>query len=209
MSKTLSNILTVFKVLKVIAKVVFILCIVGAAGCALGLCMMPVVESLAPSGILEDGEDLLSTGYADLIATIVVCVGEAIFAFLAERYFANILRAGTPFTPEGSRECYRLGIASIIISLASAVVAGVATAVAAGLSGDASALEMDTTVSLSTGLFFLFLSLIFKHGAEVQIPANVYNASTTEGSSQGGADTNGNSDAGQSGYYDADHTELL
>ena len=27
------------------------------------------------------------------------------------------------------------------------------------------------SVSLSTGLFFLFLSLIFKHGAELQIPA--------------------------------------
>ena len=209
MSKTLSNILTVFKVLKVIAKVVFILCIIGAVGCALGLCMMPVVESLAPSGLLEDGEELLSVGYAGCVVGIVVCAGEAVFAGLAERYFANILRAGTPFTTEGARECFRLGIASMIIAGASAVVSGIADAIAAVLSGDASSMEFDMTVSLSTGLIFLFLSLIFKYGAEVQIPVNAYSAPSTDGHSEGGNTTNGNSDANPSGYYDADHTELL
>jgi hypothetical protein len=35
--------------------------------------MMPVVESMVPGGLLEDGEDLLSVGYEGLIEAIVVC----------------------------------------------------------------------------------------------------------------------------------------
>lgn len=205
MSKTLSNILTVFKVLKVIAKVVFILCIVGGVGCALGLIMMPIAESLFPEGLPGDEGDLITMGYAGCIIGAIACVGEAIFAFMTERYFGRILRAGTPFTMEGSRECFRLGIVSIIISIATSVIGGFVSFIAVIVIGDTLAPEFGMTASLSPGLFFLFLSLVFKHGAEVQVPTDVYIASTAEG----GLDAEGNGGANQEGYYDSNQTELL
>ena len=124
MSKTLSNILTVFKVAKIVAKVVFILCIIGCAGCIFGLIMLSVTGDLLSVAIfVEEGFDLPSA-YLGCIVGAIVCAGEVVFAFLAERYFGKVLNAGTPFTFEGAKESFRLGIAAIIISVATSVIVG-------------------------------------------------------------------------------------
>lgn len=169
MSKTLSNILTVFKVAKVIAKVVFILCIIGAAGCLLALISLSMLGNspMLPE-LFDQVLDLPSVYWACAVG-IIACVGEAILAFLSERYFKNVLRAQTPFTLEGARESFRLGIASIIISLAVSLLVGVvAGAILLFTSQSPVESDVSTSISLSTGLFFLFLSLIFKHGAELK-----------------------------------------
>ena len=167
MSKTLSNILTVFKVARIVAKVVFILCIVGGVGCLVGLFCLPFVEGAAEL-FFEEGLDL-SSAYLGCIVGAITCAGEAVLSFLSERYFKNVLTAGTPFTFEGSKECFRLGVASLIISAAisivSAIVAGILLALA---QMNVAEPDFSLSISISTGLFFMFLSLIFKHGAELQ-----------------------------------------
>ena len=168
MNKTLSNILTVFKIAKIFAKVVFILCIVGSAGCLIALTTLPLVESVVSVQSLVEEKIEFSSAYPACIAGLIVCVGEAIFAFMAERYFGNVLSEGTPFTFEGAKASFRLGLASIIISVAASVIAGLAIAFAALFAENVSEFDVDMSISLSTGLFFLFLSLIFKHGAELQ-----------------------------------------
>ena len=168
MSKTLSNILTVFKVAKIVAKVIFILCIVGGVGCIIGLATLPVVGVLTQV-IAEEGLALASA-YLDCIVGAITCAGEAVFAFLAEKYFDNVLNAKTPFTFDGAKESFRLGIASIIISVATSAIAGVASLIILLLmSPGAVEPDVNMSFSLSTGLFFLCLSLIFKHGAELQV----------------------------------------
>ena len=169
MSKTLSNILTVFKVAKIVAKVAFILCLVGSIGCLVGLLCMPFVGD-SVSGVLfpEVGFDL-SSAYLACTVGAIACVGEAILAFLAEHYFKNVLTAGTPFALEGAKECFRLGIASIIVSVAVSILAGGVSFVFLLFSESTLAeSNLSMSISLSTGLFFLFLSLIFKYGAELQ-----------------------------------------
>ena len=169
MSKTLSNILTIFKVARIIAKVIFILCIIGGAGCLLGLLTLPLAESVLSENmfIAEQGTSI-ATGYLGCMIGIVACVSEAIFAFLAERYFKNVLNAGTPFTFEGAKESFRLGITSIIISVVSSIITGIAASMILLISSpNAAELDFSTSFSISTGLFFLFLSIIFKHGAEI------------------------------------------
>lgn len=175
MSKTLSHILTVFKVVKIIAKVIFILCIIGAAFCTLGLIVLPLAglaSEFLPEETLAELGLTISASYVGVFTALIVCIGEAVFAFFAERYFGHVLASGTPFTLGGSKECLRLGLMSIILSVATSVAAGIASFVLL-LLDPYSVGEFDITmsVSLSTGLFFLFLSLIFKHGAELQIPA--------------------------------------
>ena len=165
MSKTLSTILTIFKVVKIIAKVVFILCIIGGAGCLIGLATLPMAAVFA-----EEYLDL-SSAYLGCFVGAAVCAAEAVFAFFAARYFDNVLKAGTPFTLEGSKEIFRLGIASIIISVACAIIVGVASFVFVLIADPTmDAPDVNMSISLSTGLVFLFLSLIFKHGAELQAP---------------------------------------
>jgi hypothetical protein len=169
MSKTLPNILTVFKVVRIIAKIVFILCIIGGVGCLLGLTSLPMVGGLLSAGVLAEEGLALPSAYLGCIVGFISCAGEAIFAFLAERYFKSVLNAGTPFTFESAKEIFRLGIISIIISAAIAVISGIA-AFAIYLFSAPTAAEFDSSasISVSTGLVFLFLSMIFKHGAEIQ-----------------------------------------
>ena len=171
MSKTLNNILTVFKVVRIIAKVVFILCIIGGVGSLLGFLCLPLVGGLVPEEILLEEGVNLSSAYLACIVGVITCAGEAVFAFLAEKYFKSVLDAQTPFTESGAKECFRLGIASLIISVATSIVAGIASAIVLLIESEGASLDVNTSFSLSTGLFFLFLSLIFKHGAEVHAAA--------------------------------------
>ncbi len=171
MSKTLSNILTVFKVARIVAKVIFILCIIGAAGCVLGVLCLPMAgEVLTDTGLLELENGLsLSSAYVACIVGLIACLGEIILAFLAERYFKNVLNAATPFTFDGAKECFRLGIASIIVSISVSLLAGLVASLSLLFTAPTGAeSEINTSISVSTGLFFLFLSLIFKHGAELK-----------------------------------------
>ena len=181
MSKTLTNILKVFKVARIVAKVVFILCIIGAAGCLLGLVFLPIAEkiiSLEPKVAAETDFALACSGY---VIGLVSCIGEAIFAFLAERYFKKVLDAGTPFTFDGAKESFRLGVASMIISVASSLVAGIAAGIILIFSDSMADYDTTTTFSLTTGLFFMFLSMIFKYGAELSpTPAGEAEEGTTE-----------------------------
>lgn len=170
MSKTLSNILTVFKVAKVIAKVVLILCIIGASGSLLALTMLPLLQGVFSDRFLaEMGLDIVSS-YAECIVGLIACVGEIVLACLAGRYFKNVLAAGTPFTFDGAKECFRFGIASIIVSGATSILSGMALAISSLASMGVSNINVNVSISFAPGLFFLFLSLIFKHAAEISAP---------------------------------------
>lgn len=168
MSKTLSNILTIFKVARIIAKIVFILCIIGGAGCLLGVLTLPLAESIVSEEMLIVQGLSFATAYIGCMTGVITCAGEAVFAFLAERYFKKVLNAGTPFTFEGAKESFRLGITSIIISVITSIVSGIAAFIILLISSpNAEELDFSTSTSISMGLFFLFLSIIFKHGAEI------------------------------------------
>ena len=172
MSKTLSHILTVFKVVRVIAKVVLILCIVGGVGCLIPLVTLPLLDGLFKAQLLgEMGVDLLSV-YPACIVGLIACTGEAVFAFFAQRYCQNVLNVRTPFTFEGAKECFRLGLVSIIVSVAVSMIAGITLAVFLLFAPESTEMEVSTTASLSTGLLLLFLSLVFKHGAELKAPTD-------------------------------------
>lgn len=183
MSKTLTNILTVFKVARIVAKVIFILCIVGGAGCLLGVSSLALLGSMQLGALqlgdvqlvlfeMTDGMDLTSILVPCTLGALV-CAGEAVCAFFVERYCKNVLQADTPFTYAGAKECFRLGLISIIVAFSVALLSGIVTALFAIFVVNLPETDISMTVSLSTGLFFLFLSMIFKHGAELREAATV------------------------------------
>ena len=168
MTKTLSHILTVFKVVKIISKVVFILCIVGGAGSLLGLLTLPLLKETLTVHFFEAKGLLFGEAYAACLVGLVACIGEAILAFLAGRYFGNVLNAGTPFTFEGAKEAFRFGVTSLIVSVATSTIAGMALGIFTLIWAEPMSIDIHMSIPVSTGLFFMFLSLIFKHGAEQQ-----------------------------------------
>ena len=166
MSKTLSIILTIFKVVKIVAKVIFILCIVGGVGCLASLVLLPVVQML-PSEILPpEAEIQFPSAYIACVVGVVSCAAAAVTAYFGEKYFGNVENAGTPFTLDSSKECFRLGIILLITSAASTLISSILSTILNYIF-DAHVFEIEGSLDLSAGLFLLFLSLIFKCGAEL------------------------------------------
>ena len=169
MSKSLSTIQTVFKVLRIIAKIVYIVCLVGAVCSAVGLlilCLVPLMPQNVTDIISKETDMSVAVMFVACIAGMVACVAEAVIARFCEIYFAHELEAGTPFTYEGSKEIFRLGVISIAVSFGASVILGILIGIAQLIS-DASIVDVNTFTSIGTGLVFIFLSVVFKYGAEI------------------------------------------
>jgi len=168
MSKSLSTLQTIAKVAKIVCKVIFILCIVGGIGCAIGLLMLLVFGRVAFEALDFFGENAYLLGAVGCIVGVISCVGEAILAYYGERYFKHELEAGTPFTHDGAKEIFRLGIMSLIVSAAASVLSGMVYGVFLIFSPNMTEFDVSSSWSLGTGLVLLLLSVIFRYGAEIR-----------------------------------------
>ena len=173
--KTLKNIQTLAKVGKIFSKVVFILCIVGGAGCILGIISLALIpEGLVVGGVtihalIEQSADVtVNTCYAAMATGIVLCVGEALLSKIAYNYFKNELIAGDPFTLKGAKELFRLGIYAMVIPVAVSIVASIVHAVMRAVLKDVADLDLNNYVSLGFGIMLLIVSLICRYGAEIK-----------------------------------------
>ena len=173
MSKYLSWIQTIAKVGKIVCKVLFILCLVGAIGSLVGLVSILALEtaSLLDLGFLseEKGENFFSLSVFSCINGVITCVGMAILTRMGERYLENEMKAGTPFTEEGSRELFRFGIATLIVSAATSVASSIALGIVSMISGTwFDSPDFASASSIEFGLLWLLLSLVFRYGAELR-----------------------------------------
>ncbi len=170
MSKSLKTIQTLSKICRILSKIVFICCIVGAVLCIIGLAGLGMgadnsvkLGGVTVYGLLQDVEGLDTKLICAISAQVLVfAIAEAIVAKFAEVYFKNELKTGTPFTFEGAKEMRRLGILAIALSLAAAIIAGI---IVTPLGAEEYQISGD--VAVGTGLMLLVLSVIFKYGAEV------------------------------------------
>lgn len=174
--KTLNTIQTLAKVGRIISKIVFIFCIIGAVGTAVGIASVAVLgEAAIKIGgdsaikiVQEEAEINIPTMMAAMITGLAVLIGEIFISKFAETYFKNELADGTPFTTRGANELKRLGIICIAVPLGTAVVCGLGLAVAsvAVPSINMSGIEMSDAGSVGIGIAFLVVSLLCRLGAE-------------------------------------------
>ena len=185
MSNSLHWIQTFAKVGKIVCKVLFILCIVGAVGSLIGLISVAVLgaASILDLGFLseERGENFFWLSIVECLQAIITCVGMAILTRMGEGYCEHELEAGTPFTEEGAHELHHFGIVTIIVSITCSLASSLALGFVFLLSGtwfDTS--DLSSVSSVGMGLLWLLLALIFRHGAELraQIPPAAQEKST-------------------------------
>lgn len=186
--KTLKTIQALSRLGKVLSTIAFICSIVGCCICIAGLIALPLrggeifkLGGVTIYGLLKTddatGEALVS---AALSSWPVVCAGEAVLAKFAEHYFKNELKSGTPFTAGGARELKRLGILTIAISCGCAILADIVQAVAAGFmnvcADGAADIFFDNDGAIALGIMFIVMSLLCRHGAEINArePRNAF-----------------------------------
>lgn len=171
---TLNTIQTLSRIGRLLSKLVYICCVIGAVGCAVGMASLP----FADSGILKIGGVTiyslivnragieLNSLYPLMTGAMIVCVGQAVTAKFAEGYFRHELAAGTPFTFSGAKELFRLGILTICVPLGSLIAAQIISAILAALLGCGEAFQLDSVDSVTLGVMFLFGALVCEYGAQ-------------------------------------------
>lgn len=174
--KTLNTIQILSKIGKILSKIIYICCIIGTVGCAIGMASLPFADTgvLKIGGVTiyglivnRAGIDLNSL-YSLMTGAMIVCIGQAVTAKFAEGYFAHELTAGTPFTLSGAKELFRLGIVTICVPLGSLILAQIISAIVAELIGCGEAFKLDGGDSVALGVMFIFMSLLCRYGAELQ-----------------------------------------
>lgn len=176
MSKTLSTIQTISKIGKILSKIVFIFCIIGAIGSLIGFLSITLsgdkimeLGKIKIHGFVEISESINKGNiYTALSIGLIASIGSAVIAKLFERYFKNELDAGTPFTFDGSKELQQLGIISLGISIGVSILNGITAQIIKSLT-DGVTYEIEDSISINIGLclVILIVSLICRYGAEL------------------------------------------
>lgn len=169
--KTLQTIQKTFNVLKTLAKVAEVLCIVGAAAYGVGaLCAVVQYNGGHIFGILgepmklfADGTDLLQK-YVSLLSSAFMLTSDAILFGLAHSYLKSEQADGTPFTEKGAERLKKLGIRFIWIPIV-AIAVSEAVAVWQGVESND---IIGNSGSVITGIVLIIVSLIFRYGAELE-----------------------------------------
>ena len=95
---------------------------------------------------------------------VLLALAEGVLHILTHRYLDHELEAGTPFTREGAREIGRLGILTLVISIAAQTGILLVTAPAVGEMVESFAIGGQ----LMLGVVLLLFSAVFRYGAELQ-----------------------------------------
>lgn len=171
--KSLKVLQTMGKIGQILSKIVWICCVVGICGCAVGIVVLAGGATVLRLGgeslqalILEASGYHVATLYTIMAAGMVLCLGQLLLGRRAERYFAHEVAAGTPFTLDGAKELWDLGIATICIPLAALILAEIVQGVLTSVLPEAEKLDLEGGTSIVLGCVFLVVSLLCRCAAE-------------------------------------------
>lgn len=175
----LETIQTLAKIGRVLSKIVYICCIIGVAGCVVGMVSLPFADTgvlkiggMSIHGLIANRSGMEPRGlYPLMTGAMIVCIGQGITAAFAQHYFKCELAAGTPFTLDGARELLRLGILTVCVPLGALILAQIASAIVTELVGCGETFKLDGIDSVALGLTFMVMSLLCRHGAEREAQA--------------------------------------
>ena len=171
--KTLQTIQTLFKLGKIFSKIIFVFCVVGGVGCAVGLIGLNFLpENFKLGGVtihsmIERSEAFsLGDSYAALLMGLILCVGVAILCKQAERCFARSYAAQTPFCEEIAKEWIRFGIFTICVPVVTNALEEAAYHVLLHFFPEVVKLMDGDFTSIGIGFMLIAVGLIFRCGAE-------------------------------------------
>ena len=171
--KTLEQIQKIFKAGKILSKIIKIVCIVGACIGAFGIVGIAVfpdnlkIGGTTIKGIIDTSSTGNGEGYASLIVMIIMCVGYAFLGRLAEKYFENELKAGTPFTLDGGKELTLLGLYTVCIPLISNFAGEIAIQILQHFINEVKDVDFDYNANVGLGFAIIIMGMLCRCAAEM------------------------------------------
>lgn len=173
--KSLKAIQVLAKIGKILSKIIFVFCIVGFCLCVAGIISLAIgLEGLKLGGTtihgLIESETSMSMEslYGVMAVGAVFCVAEAVLSKFAEIYFRNELADGTPFTRRSAKELTRLGILTIAIPMAAAIICSIGVGIASLAYPEIETLPHVGGTSVGLGIMMIIASLFCRYGAELR-----------------------------------------
>ncbi len=164
--KSLKTVQTISKVLGILAKIGFIVTIIGAAGSALGgsaLLMVPYLgEDIVKLIVSEMGNTNASELGIALISESIYLVGVAIAMGFTCGYFKKELADGTPFTHSGADRLKKIGIINLVAPFGTYCISAGILAMA-----EVSESIFANQYEVVEGVAMILLSALFHYGADL------------------------------------------
>ena len=163
--KSLQRVQTVAKIFRVIAKIGYVCSIIGVTCCVIGaiFCGISGANETIREWIVKNGETFRpKEGVSACVCAAISCgFGIAICRYNVQ-YYSAVLAEGTPFTKPLVSKLRRLGVLTIVLSVAEAIVIAVFTA--------CMKTEADYTHAsgVATGIAYLLVSLLMDYGADIR-----------------------------------------
>lgn len=173
--KSLKTIQVFAKIGRILSKIIFILsvvgfclCIVGVVSLAVGFDGIKIGGTTVRSIFANEAGLSMATLYTSAALGALLCAAEAVISKFAEVYFRNELKDGTPFTHRGARELTRLGILSIAIPLATAIVRAIIILIVGNIHPEVEKLDSEIGFSFISGIMMIVLSVFCRYGADLR-----------------------------------------
>ena len=196
MKKPLDKIQIIFKIVKVLFSIFFVLSIIGAVS-SLATLFLVAYGIDVNTEVIVDGKTVLEyisysfgaeinaqTLYLMLMVATISCVVEAILCFLGKNYFRRELEDGTPFTEKNGKGMRKLGIIFLVTPLARDLFITILILVVKSITTVEEGVIDVTTFdfSFAMGLFFIILSFFCEYGASLQSsdPSATYSIDPTD-----------------------------
>ena len=168
---TLNTVQKTFWVFEIIARVAMILSFVWVGFLAVGLaCGAAWYSGVSIAGLSRETllfmtrSNSLNQMVGVLLSELVFALTDGVLFLMAFRYLRQEQADGTPFTESGAGQIRRLGIWTIALPLAAAVLAALLREVF----GTAQAGDWGNQFSVSLGITLILASLIFRYGADLE-----------------------------------------
>ena len=195
--KSLEVIQKIVKVLRILAKIAYIFCIIGAVASAIGAASLFAIDE--NSEIWKKALEAIQPDTIDLAAVrctcltgVIVCAAGAVLSWFSKRLFEDELAAGTPFDRHICKDVLKVGIIYLAVSVVSGIIIAIIYA-CFKLDADGSGFS-----GFTTGIVYIICWLLCRYGADVKegvgVDANGNNGTNGvngANGTDGGAETTG------------------
>ena len=175
--KSLKIIQVLAKIIWIICKVLFVIFIIGAAGCLLGISLFTLVQPIKVNADQTVAQLLAEKGvntaqaYAGMSAGLISCGGGIFLAKYTELFFKEELDAGTPFKHDIVKKMRKVALVNIIVSLGLSILCGIVVGVICAVNhieNNSDLFKIFSTIGF--GLALLVISLFCEYGADLAEP---------------------------------------
>ena len=172
--KSLNRIQIIAKVLRVLCVIGFVISIIGAVGCVLGLSLFNVVKDLPITKdratvmqVLEKRNIPEYMVYTYLAVALADCGVSIFICKYNELLFKTEIMEGTPFTMSFVKNMRKNALVNILVSIGFIVLVGIVIGIVKVLMGYDGSESINLVNTFAYGIAMLILSLFVEYGAEV------------------------------------------